>query len=45
MVTQEAVKVYFSKRSHNPIVKAAVVDKVAPAATWLGNRRTLLIYP
>jgi len=45
MVTPQAVKVYFSKRSHNPIVKAAALDKTAPPVTWLGNRRTLLIYP
>lgn len=45
MVTPQAVKVYFSKRSHNPIVKAAALDKTAPPITWLGNRRTLLIYP
>jgi hypothetical protein len=32
------ISVKFPRRSHNPIIKAAKLDKNAPAISWLGDR-------
>lgn len=33
--------VKFPRRAHNPIIKAARMDKDSPAISWLGNRKVL----
>ena len=33
------IMVYFDRRSHNPILREAMLDKDQPAIPWLGNRR------
>jgi transposase len=38
-VQGDVLVVKFSRRSHNPILKAAQLDKTAPRISWLGNRR------
>jgi transposase len=38
-VKGDVIVVKFPRRSHNPIIKAAQLDKTAPPISWLGNRR------
>jgi transposase len=38
-VRGDLVTVNFPRRAHNPIIKAAQLDKTAPSIPWLGNRR------
>ncbi len=38
-VDNDVIIVKFPRRSHNPIIKAAQLDKGAPKISWLGNRR------
>lgn len=33
--------VEFPRRAHNPILKAAQLDKISPSISWLGNKRML----
>jgi len=33
--------VTFPRRAHNPIIKAAQLDKVSTPISWLGNRRMI----
>ncbi len=35
----EVINVKFPRRSHNPIIKAAQLDKKATSISWLGNKR------
>jgi hypothetical protein len=35
------VVVKFPRRSHNPIIKSAELDKVPSTISWLGNRKML----
>lgn len=39
VVRGDLVNVNFPRRAHNPIIKAAQLDKVATIIPWLGNRR------
>jgi transposase len=39
LVGNDVITVKFPRRSHNPIIKAAQLDKGAPKIPWLGNRR------
>ena len=39
MIRGEVIKVKFPRRSHNPIIKAAQLDKKATSISWLGNKR------
>jgi len=39
LISGEIITVRFPRRSHNPIIKAAQIDKKAPRISWLGNRR------
>ena len=39
LVHGDIITVRFPRRSHNPIIKAAQLDKQAPKISWLGNRR------
>jgi hypothetical protein len=39
LVQGSSVIVTFPRRAHNPILKAAQLDKAAPPISWLGNRR------
>jgi transposase len=35
----EVIRVKIPRRSHNPIIRAAQLDKKAPPISWLGNKR------
>jgi hypothetical protein len=37
--------VYFDKRSHNPILREASLDRDCPAIGWIGNRSVAFRYP
>ena len=37
-IRPECVLVRFDRRSHNPVLREAAVDKEAMPAPWLGNR-------
>jgi hypothetical protein len=39
VVRGDLVNVNFPRRAHNPIIKAAQLDKAATIIPWLGNRR------
>lgn len=39
LVQGDIIAVRFPRRSHNPIIKAAQLDKRSPKISWLGNRR------
>lgn len=38
------VVVYFDRRSHNPILREAQLDKAHPKIPWIGNRRLEFVY-
>lgn len=38
------IVVYFDRRSHNPILQEAQLDKDCPKIPWLGNRRLEFVY-
>ncbi len=38
------IVVYFDRRSHNPILREAQLDKDCPKIPWLGNRRLEFVY-
>ncbi len=38
------IVVYFDRRSHNPILRDAQLDKDCPKIPWLGNRRLEFVY-
>jgi hypothetical protein len=38
------IVVYFDRRSHNPILREAQLDKNRPAIPWLGNHRLEFVY-
>ena len=38
------IVVYFDRRSHNPILREAHLDKDCPRIPWLGNRRLEFVY-
>ncbi len=44
LVQGNNVIVTFPRRAHNPILKAAQIDKLAPPIPWLGNRRLQFIF-
>ena len=39
LICGEVITVKFPRRSHNPIIKAAQLDKNATSISWLGNKR------
>ena len=39
LIGGEIITVKFPRRSHNPIIKAAQLDKNATSISWLGNKR------
>ena len=39
LIRGEVITVKFPRRSHNPIIKAAQLDKNATSISWLGNKR------
>jgi hypothetical protein len=41
---QRRIVVYFNRRSHNPILREAQLDKDCPVLPWLGNRRLEFVY-
>jgi hypothetical protein len=38
------IVVYFDRRSHNPILREAQLDKERPIIPWLGNHRLEFVY-
>jgi len=44
-VQPDRILVRFDKRSHNPILRAAQLDKGCPPIPWLGNRPVVFAYP
>jgi hypothetical protein len=43
-VRQDRVVVALDRRSHNPILREAALDKDAPPVPWLANRRVQFVY-
>jgi hypothetical protein len=41
----ERLVVHFDKRSHNPLLREAGLDRDSPAVPWLGNRPITFAYP
>jgi hypothetical protein len=44
-VRSDRILVHFDKRSHNPILREAQLDKGCPPIPWLGNRPVAFVYP
>ena len=44
-VGDEQVTVHFDKRSHNPILREAALDRDSPPIRWIGNRPVTFRYP
>ena len=44
-IDTEQLIVHFDKRSHNPILREAVVDRDCPPIRWLGNLPLIFRYP
>ena len=38
------IVVYFDRRSHNPILREAELDKESPKIPWLSNHRLEFVY-
>jgi hypothetical protein len=44
-VQSDRILVRFDKRSHNPILREAQLDKECPPIPWLGDRPVAFVYP
>ena len=44
-VQSDRILVRFDKRSHNPILREAELDKECSPIPWLGNRPVAFAYP
>jgi hypothetical protein len=44
-IRSDQILVRFDKRSHNPILREAELDKGCPPIPWLGNRPVAFVYP
>ena len=44
-VGAEQVTIWFDKRSHNPILREAALDRACPPIRWLGDRPVVFRYP
>lgn len=44
-VQSDQIVVRFDKRSHNPILREAELDKECPSIPWLGGRKVAFVYP
>jgi hypothetical protein len=44
-IQAERLVVHFDKRSHNPLLREAGLDRDSPAVPWLGNRPITFTYP
>jgi hypothetical protein len=44
-VQSDRILVRFDKRSHNPILREAQLDKECPPIPWLGDRQVAFVYP
>ncbi len=44
-VQAEQLVIHFDKRSHNPILREAGLDRDSSPIPWLGNRRVVFVYP
>lgn len=44
-VQAERIVVHFDKRSHNPVLREAMLDADGPTIPWLGNRVVTFEYP
>jgi hypothetical protein len=43
-VEEERIVVRLDRRSHNPILREAALDRDVPQIPWLGNRRLCFSY-
>jgi hypothetical protein len=43
-IGEEAIKVHFDRRSHNPILREAALDQPSQSIPWLGGRRIIFSY-
>jgi hypothetical protein len=43
-IGEEAIKVQFDRRSHNPILREATLDQPSQSIPWLGGRRIIFSY-
>jgi hypothetical protein len=44
-IQAERLVIHFDKRSHNPLLREAGLDRDSPAVPWLGNRPITFAYP
>jgi len=44
-VTETGLVIHFDKRSHNPILREAALDRDRLPVPWLGNRAVTFVYP
>jgi hypothetical protein len=44
-IQSERIVVRFEKRAHNPILRAAALDRECPPIPWLGGLRLAFQYP
>jgi hypothetical protein len=44
-VEGERVVVRFDRRSHNPVLREATLDRGAPSVPWLQDRPVTFVYP
>lgn len=43
-MTADQIAIHFDRRSHNPILREAALDRGCPAIPWLGNRPLVFTY-
>jgi hypothetical protein len=43
-ITADQIVVHFDRRSYNPILREAALDRTCPSIPWLGNRKLAFIY-
>jgi hypothetical protein len=43
-VTADQIAIHFDRRSHNPILREAALDRGCPPIPWLGNRSLVFTY-
>jgi hypothetical protein len=44
-IETDKLVVHFDKRSHNPVLREAAIDRDCPPLGWLGNRPIVFRYP
>jgi hypothetical protein len=44
LIQEERITVTFERRSHNPVLREAALDRDQPPIPWLGNRRLVFAF-